>query len=97
MRAKNAGSNAERRERYLKTERYITDLRVRLTDPPGTVYPDDGLRRAPADGGAAALARLAELEAGAPVGVDGWRVGLGGDDGYRTFTLESDGSLTPDQ
>ena len=89
--------DAERRERYLESQRHITALKVRLSDPPGTAYPDDGLARAVPDGGAAALAHLARLEAGGPVGVAGWQVGLGGDCAYRTYTLESDGSLTPDE
>jgi hypothetical protein len=72
----------------------MTALKMRLSDPPGTIYPDDGLARAVPDGGVAALARLARLEAGEPVRVRGDRGGLAND--ARTFTLEADGSLTPD-
>lgn len=95
MRPKGRDSNAERRERFLEIERRMTALRVRLSSPPGTVFPDDGLAQAVPDGGAAALARLARLEAGEPVRVRGDQVGLAHD--TRTFTLEADGSLTPVQ
>lgn len=81
------------RDEYMEVQRRMTALRVSLADPPGTVYPDDGLRRAVPDGGAAALARLARLEAGEPVRVAGWQVGVADD--KRTFTLEADGALTP--
>jgi hypothetical protein len=46
------------------------------------------------DGGAAAIARLARLEAGEPVRVTGDQVGLADD--HRTYMMAADGSLTPD-
>jgi hypothetical protein len=85
--------NAAVREQYLEVERRMTALKVRLSDPPGTRYPADGLRRAVPDGGAAAIARLALLEAGAPVIVSGDQVGLAQD--TRTYCLEGDGRLVP--
>jgi len=88
-----AKAAASRRERFLAVERRMCALRVRLSSPVGTQFPDDGLRRAPADGGAAALARLARLEAGEPAIVSGSNVGLGSDD--NTYVLGGDGSLTP--
>jgi len=94
MRPKGGDSSAERREKYLEVERRMTSLKVRLSDPVGTVYPSDGLRRAVPDGGAAAEARLARLEAGEPVRVRGDQVGLAND--ASIYTLEADGSLTPD-
>jgi len=66
---------------------------VRVSDPPGKIYPNDGLARAVPDGGAAAKARLARLEDGEPVRVRGDQVGLA--DG-GTYLLSGDGSLTPD-
>lgn len=75
----------------MEGERYLTALQVRLSAPVGTTYPHDGLPREAPDGGAAALARLARLEAGDPVDVRGWEVGIA--DG-RTYTLAGDGSLT---
>ena len=32
------------RDEYLEVERGMTAVKVSLSDPPGTVYPDDGLR-----------------------------------------------------
>jgi hypothetical protein len=63
------------------------------TVTPGTVYPDDGLRRAEPDGGGAALARLARLEAGEPVVVAGWKVGMAQDS--EPYALEGDGRVVP--
>jgi len=92
MRPKNADGNAERRERYLESQRRMTSLRVRLSSPVGTTFPDDGLARAQPDGGAAAIARLAELESGAPAIVVGWQVGLSD---HNDYVLEGDGRLLP--
>ena len=83
------------RDEYMRVQRRMTDLMVRVSDPPGTVYPDDGLRRAVPDGGAAARARLARLEAGEPARVRGDQVGLAQD--ASIYMLEADGSLTPVQ
>jgi hypothetical protein len=93
VRPKGGDSNTERREKFMEVERRMTGLRVRLSSPPGTTFPDDGLRRAAADGGAAAIARLARLEAGEPAIVGGSQVGLGSDS--NTYVLEGDGSLVP--
>lgn len=93
MRAKGGDSNAERREQYMQVQRRMCELRVRVSDPPGTTYPPDGLRRAPADGGAAAIANLARLEAGGSAIVQGWQVGMGAD--YNDYVLEADGRLVP--
>jgi hypothetical protein len=81
------------RDEYLAVQRRMTDLRVRLSSPPGTTFPDDGLHRAVADGGAAALARLARLEAGEPVIVRGDQVGMGA--AYNDYVIEGDGRLIP--
>ncbi|HUY56567.1 MAG TPA: hypothetical protein VMV12_01895 [Candidatus Micrarchaeaceae archaeon] len=88
MRPKNAEGNAERRERFLEVQRRMTALMVSLSDPPGTIYPADGLARAVPDGGAAALARLVRLEAGEPVRVRGDQVGLAD---HRAYILAGDG------
>lgn len=95
MRPKGRAGDADRREKFLEVERRMTALKVRLSSPPGTTFPDDGLARAVPDGGAAALARLAQLEAGEPVIVQGWQVRLGGDHWYETYVLEADGRLLP--
>jgi hypothetical protein len=92
VRPKGGDSNADRREQYMEAQRRMTALRVRLSSTPGTVFPDDGLRRAVPDGGAAAIATLARLEAGGPAIVSGSQVGLGDDE---TYCLEGDGSLVP--
>lgn len=86
-------SSAAIREQVMEAERRMTALRVRLTDPEGTVYPDDGLRRAVPDGGAAALARLARLEAGEPVRVQGWQ--LDGAEDFGSYEVDGDGRVTP--
>ena len=93
VRPKGGDSNTERREQYMQVQRRMCAIRVSVSSPPGTVYPDDGLRRAVPDGGAAAIARLARLEAGEPVRVRGDQVGLAND--TTVYTLEGDGSLTP--
>jgi len=81
------------RGEVMESERRMTALRVRLTDPKGTLYPDDGLRRAVPDGGAAARARLRRLEAGEPVRVHGWQLGFAQD--FGRYVLDGDGRLTP--
>ena len=86
-------SDTALREEVMESERRMTALRVRLTDPKGTLYPDDGLRRAAPDGGAASLDRLARLEAGDSVRVQGWQLGFAQD--FTTYDLDGDGRLTP--
>jgi hypothetical protein len=66
------------RDEYLAVQRRMTGLMVRLSDP---------------DGGAAAPARLARLEAGEPVAVRGWQVGRAQDSEF--YVLEADGALVP--
>jgi hypothetical protein len=94
VRPKGRDGDAERREKYMEVERRMCALRVSVSSPPGTTFPNDGLRRAVPDGGAAAIARLARLEAGEPVRVTGDQVGLADD--HRTYMMAADGSLTPD-
>jgi hypothetical protein len=77
----------------MESQRTMTSLIVRLSDPPGTTY-DDGLPRATPDGGSAAMARLARLESGEPVGVQGWQIGLPGTD-FSSYLLEADGRAVP--
>ena len=86
-------SDTALREEVMESERRKTALRVRLSDPEGTVHPDDGLRRAAPDGGAASLDRLARLEAGDSVRVQGWQLGFAQD--FTTYDLDGDGRLTP--
>lgn len=86
-------TSAAIREQAMEAERRMTALRVRLTDPEGTVYPDDHLRRAVPDGGAAALDRLARLEAGEPVRVQGWQ--LDGAQDFGTYEVDGAGRVTP--
>jgi hypothetical protein len=81
------------RDDYMESQRTMTALMVRLSDPPGTTY-DDGLPRATPDGGIAALARLAGLESGEPVRVQGWQIGLPGTD-FSSYWLDADGRVTP--
>ena len=81
------------REEVMEGERRMTALRVRLSDPPGTVYPADRVPRAVADGGAAARARLRRLEAGEPIRVQGWQVGAAKD--FGSCLLDGHGRLTP--
>jgi hypothetical protein len=76
----------------MQVQRRMCELRVRLSSPPGTVFPDDGLRRAVPDGGAAAISRLERLEAGEPAIVLGSQVGLAD---FNTYVLEGDGRLVP--
>lgn len=77
----------------MELQRTMTALKVAVSSPPGTVFPDGGLPCKVPDGGAAALARLARLEAGEPVVVSGRQVGLAQDNG--AYCLEADGRLTP--
>jgi len=81
------------RGEVMEGERRMTALRVRLTDPGGTGYPDDGLRRAAPDGGAAALDRLARLEAGEPIRVQGWQLGFAED--FGCYMVDAVGHVTP--
>ena len=81
------------RDDRMESERTMTALMVRLSDPPGTTY-DDGLPRTTPDGGSAAIARLARLESGEPVRVQGWQIGLPGTD-FSSYWLDADGRVTP--
>ena len=77
----------------MESERRMTALMVRLSDPPGTTY-DDGLPRTTPDGGSAAVARLARLESGEPVRVQGWQIGLPATD-FSLYLVDADGRATP--
>jgi hypothetical protein len=76
----------------MESERTMTALMVRLSDPAGTTY-DDGLPRATPDGGLAALDRLARLESGEPVRVQGWQIGFPATD-FSSYLLDADGRAT---
>lgn len=88
-----AAPNPERREEFMRSARVMCNLQVRVAARRRVEYPDDGLKRAKADGGRAACAELKRLEAGGDAVVSGWEVGIAyGDDRY---VLAGDGSLTP--
>lgn len=85
--------SAEWREEYMERQRWITAIMVRLSDPPGTIYKDAFPPHKEPDGGAAALAELARLEAGGDIIVADWAPGSTTELQY--FDLHADGSCTP--
>ena len=77
----------------MERERTMTALRVRLSAPPGTTFDDDLPREAP-DGGLAAMARLARLESGEALKVQGWQIGFPATD-FSLYLVDADGRATP--
>ncbi|GEM_PF-2551528 len=86
-------ANVKRRKEWMRVQRLILEMQSRLADSRGVKYPDDGLKRAKPDGGAAARAELLRLEAGGDAIVQGWAVGAATD--FSEYTLAGDGTLTP--
>lgn len=86
------GGAAEIREEYMERQRWITALKVRLSDPPGTIYADAWPPHKVPDGGAAALAELARLEAGGDILVADWAPGS--TTKLEFFDMHADGTCT---